>query len=294
MKSNLKPVITQFIIMAVIFPWISNAGAMSRSDIYISSDIIPQGELSLIRISAGEGEIPIVTWMKREVFLLSPSGSTHWQGFLVADLNEKPGSYDVRVKTSLSSHEEIFRIEVVDKDYGVRRLTLPKRMVDLDEETLKRVKKESAKLKRIWEAPVSKPAWSGPFLRPVEGKVVGPFGRRSIINEQPRSPHSGVDLRGEEGTPVVVTNNGKVVLTADYFFTGKTVIIDHGGAIMSMYFHLEKILVQEGDIVRKGTTIGLVGSTGRATGPHLHWGVRVNGARINPLRLIAISRGLEE
>ena len=127
---------------------------------------------------------------------------------------------------------------------------------------------------------------------PLSGEVVGPFGRRSIINNQPRAPHSGMDLKAARGTPVRATNNGRVVLTADHFFTGHVVVIDHGAGIHSMYFHLEKIMVTQNQMVKKGELIGLVGSTGRATGPHLHWGVRVNGARVDPMALISISRQL--
>jgi murein DD-endopeptidase MepM/ murein hydrolase activator NlpD len=283
-----------FCIIAILAMWSLDAKAFSRSDIHLSSGIIPQGDLSRISIRVKDGEIPRVSWMDREISLIASHEKNVWEGFLTADLMEKPGRYKALVEVSPSGDNEILKIEVVDKDYGVRRLTLPKEMVDLDQETLKRVKSESAIMNRLWEAPVSPPEWSGPFLMPVQGDIIGPFGRRSIINNQPRSPHSGVDLRGERGTPVRAVNNGKVVLTAYHFFAGRSLVLDHGGGIMSMYFHLEKILVKEGDMVLKGDVIGLVGSTGRATGPHLHWGMRVNGARINPLRLIEISQELEK
>jgi len=148
-------------------------------------------------------------------------------------------------------------------------------------------------MKEALDAPVSIPLWRGPFLRPIEGEIVGPFGRRSIINDQPRASHSGVDMKAQEGTPVKSMNDGRVVLTVDHFFSGKSVIIDHGGGILSMYFHLDKIMVKNDHEVTKGQPIGLVGATGRATGPHLHLGVRINGARVDPLGLIELSKGLE-
>jgi murein DD-endopeptidase MepM/ murein hydrolase activator NlpD len=289
-----RPIAFQFMITIMIISCLLDANALTSSDIHISSDTISQGDMSLLMINVKKGEIPRVTWMNRSILLIPTHDKTCWQGFLVADLSEKPGNYKAHIKISQSSHEEVLGIKVVDKDYGVRRLKLPEKMVNLDEKSLKRVNNESAKLRKIWKAPASDPLWSGPFLKPIDGEVIGPFGRRSIINEQPRSPHTGVDLRGNRGTPVKASNNGKVVLTADHFFTGKTVILDHGGEILSMYFHLDKIVVQKDDIVRKGDIIGHVGSTGRATGPHLHWGIRINGARINPMRLITISRELEE
>jgi murein DD-endopeptidase MepM/ murein hydrolase activator NlpD len=167
-------------------------------------------------------------------------------------------------------------------------------MVDLDPETLKRVRKESEVMKGLWWAPPTLPLWRGDFYRPVPGEVVGPFGRKSVINKQPRSPHSGVDLRGEKGTPIKSINNGRVILTAEHFFTGFSIVIDHGGGIQSMYFHLDEIKVRKGQTVKRGDVIGLVGASGRSTGPHLHWGVRINGARVDPVRLTALSSGLDE
>jgi hypothetical protein len=284
------------LLILIVIPliWLQDLKAVSDPDVYLSSDMIPQGELSLIRIKAEKGETVRVKWCEKEISLILNPDGISWQGFLAADLNEKPGNYKAVVNVSPSGYERQFEIEVVDKDYGVRTLTLPEEMVELDEKTLKRVREESDIINGLWEAPVSAPRWIEPFMRPVEGEVVGPFGTRSIMNNQPRSPHTGVDLRADKGDPVKASNDGMVILTCDHFFTGKSIVLDHGGGIMSMYFHLEEIEVMQGDSVLKGQIIGLVGSTGRATGPHLHWGMRVNGARVNPFSLIDLSRELEE
>lgn len=268
--------------------------ALSESDIYISARVIHQGELSLIRVHVESGEPPLVTWMGKKVHLVSNPEKTDWIGFLWVDLTASPGRKDVVVKMSDSGPEQRLNMEIRNKDYGVRNLTLPQNMVDLDAETLARVKKESAITNALWAAESSSPLWDGPFMKPIPGEVIGPFGRRSVINDQPRSPHTGVDLRGKKGTPIKAINNGRVVLTANHFFSGLSVVIDHGGGIQSMYFHMDKIQVEKGDMVEKGAIIGSVGSTGRATGPHLHWGVRVNGARIDPAQLVDKSGQLEE
>jgi murein DD-endopeptidase MepM/ murein hydrolase activator NlpD len=186
------------------------------------------------------------------------------------------------------------KMEVTAKDYGTQKLTLPPEMVELDDPTLQRVLKEQKIMQALWKEPELDLFWHGAFVKPIPGEIVGPFGKGRIINGQPRSPHSGVDLRGAAGTPIKAMNRGKIVLTDDQFFSGRSVVIDHGGEILSMYFHMEKILVQQGDMVEKGRIIGLVGSTGRATGPHLHWGVRINGLRIDPMTLIDTSKHLEE
>jgi len=282
------------IFVAMLCAMVCEVRAVSQDDIHLSSYIIPQGDMSLIRVEVKNGVVPRVTWMNRETYLVPNHNKTVYYGLIVADLTARPGRYKALVEIVPTGQRKKLEIEVTEKNYGVRRLTLPKNMVDLDAKTLKRVKKESRIMRRLWDAPPSVPYWSGPFVRPVPGAVVGPFGRRSIINNQPRAPHSGVDLKAEKGTPIKAVNNGIVAFTGDHFFTGQTVVMDHGVGIQSMYFHLEKILVQQGRMMEKGQVIGLVGSTGRAMGPHLHLGMRINGARIDPLKLIILSQEMEE
>lgn len=270
------------------------AAGGTELDVRVSPPVICQGEPGLVRIQAGPGETPRGLWNDREVLLIKGRQEGSWFGFIGADLLARPGGYRLVVTSMPSGRKATLKVEVAEKDYGVRRLTLPKKMVDLDAETLERVRKENEITKRLWAASATTPVWQGAFLRPVPGDVVGPFGRRSIINKQPRSPHSGVDLRGEKGTPVKAINGGRVVLTGDMFFCGRSLVIDHGGGIQSMYFHLDRIDVRMDQEVSRGQVIGLVGATGRATGPHLHWGVRIQGARVNPLSLTDLSRELEE
>jgi len=283
-----------FIVFISPFMGLPYLNAMSRPEVYLSSDRISKGDLILIRIKAEKGEKVRFKWRGKEISLIPDPDGTSWRGFLAADLNLKSGRYKALVTVSPLGYKKQLDIEVVDKDYGVRNLTLPEAMVTLDEETLKRVSKESDIINGLWRLPASAAVWSGSFLRPIDGEVVGTFGTGSIINNQPRSPHTGVDLKGEEGTPIKAVNDGKVILICDHFFTGKSIFLDHGTDIISMYFHLQEIDVKEGDMVRKGQIIGLVGSTGRVTGPHLHWGMRINGARINPLSLIELSKEWEE
>ncbi len=277
-----------------IFPCLCAASDLPEIDVALSSRQIPQGGVELLSIRVNEGEIPKVTWLDKEAWLVFDPEEKAWQGFLGVDLRAKPESYVLDIKSMPSGRKKLLALEVVEKDWGVRRLTLPKKMVDLDSKTLERARKESKVMKSLWRASVDRPLWRGKFLRPVPGKVLGPFGRRSIINSQPRSPHSGVDLRGKSGTPVKATNHGKVVLVCDHFFSGRSVVIDHGGGIQSMYFHLDSITVRKDDMIEKGQVIGRMGSSGRATGPHLHWGIRMNGARVDPIGLTILSRQLEE
>jgi biotin carboxyl carrier protein len=271
----------------------STGVALTKPEITLSSDSIFQGEVGLLKIQTAEGESPHVQWMNQELLTAPDKNGKMWFGFYGADLKLKPGSYPLTVKAAPTGFRKQIDVTVLSKDFGVRNLTLPKEMVDLDAVTLERVKREAAIMKEALEAPPSAPHWEGPFVKPLNGDVVGTFGQASIINGMPRSPHSGVDLKAEKDTPVAAINSGRVVLTGEHFFNGLFVVVDHGGAIQSMYFHLDKILVEQGDKVTKGQVLGLVGATGRATGPHLHFGIRINGARIDPLQFMKVNEAME-
>jgi len=260
----------------------------------VAPQVIPQGGVAVVAVPAKDQRPPQARWMGRDVPLVQNERVKQWVGFLWADMRTGPGVYSLGVKRSAKGREEKIQVKIVKKEFGVRRLSLPKEMVDLDPETLERVQKESGIMNALWDAPATLPLWRGPFTRPMEGDVVGAFGVESIINDQPRSPHSGVDLRASRGTPVRAIHMGRVVLTADHYFTGLSVVLDHGGGIQSMYFHLDKIMVQQGQQVTRGAGIGLVGATGRATGPHLHFGVRVSGARVDPLQFLELGERMEK
>jgi murein DD-endopeptidase MepM/ murein hydrolase activator NlpD len=218
-----------------------------------------------------------------------------YEGLLGIDLNIRPAAYEIKVIATDGegkSHRGSLLFQVKKADFKTQRLSLPSTMVDLDPETLERVDREEKRLKALFQNFREERLWSGAFLRPVPGEITTGFGLRRLINGQPRSPHTGVDLRGKKGTPVVACNSGVVVLVDALFFSGKSVILDHGWGFYSMYFHLSETLAGEGDRVRKGAVLGRVGSTGRSTRPHLHWAVRINGARVDPLCLLRITENL--
>ena len=173
---------------------------------------------------------------------------------------------------------------VVAKDYPEQRLTIDNpRMVNPDPESLKRIRAESARMRAGYLN--YRPADSArlrPFLKPLEGITSSPFGRRRVLNDQPRNPHSGLDIAAPQGTPVVAPAPGKVTLTGDFYFNGNTVFLDHGQGLVTMYCHLSEIHVAEDAQIARGEVLGLVGATGRATGPHLHWSVSLNGYRVDP------------
>lgn len=178
--------------------------------------------------------------------------------------------------------EQTEQIEVRAAKFGLQELTLPKNKVDLDPPTLLRVNLEKGLMDAAFVESLGERLWKGAFIAPVEGKPQHTFGRRRLINGKPKRAHTGEDISAPVGTPILATNHGKVVLVADFFFNGRSVVIDHGLGLFSMYFHLSEVDVIEGQEVSGGKQIGRVGESGRVTGPHLHWGMRLNNATVNP------------
>ncbi len=219
-----------------------------------------------------------------------------YEGLVGIDVNTRPAIHPIRIVGTEEAggiYVSPLSIKVKKVDFGVQRLSLPSSMVDLDAKTQERVSQEASQLTALFQAFREERLWKNPFIRPVKGELSGRFGVRRILNSKPRGQHTGVDLRAEEGTPVLACNNGVVALVAQLFFSGKSVILDHGGGLYSMYFHLSETMVNEGDRVNKGAMLGRVGSTGRSTKPHLHWGIRINGARVDPLSLPGVIKTAE-
>lgn len=179
-------------------------------------------------------------------------------------------------------------LSVVARRFPVQELSLPKKMAEFDPPTLKRIREEARALAERFDRVTVPVAWRMPFLSPVEEFRPENFGSRRVINGEERSPHAAVDVRLPEGTPVRSIAGGTVVFAGEQFFGGRSVVIDHGGGVFSVYYHLREFSVTEGHAVGRGETIGAVGATGRATGPHLHFGVRLPGGRVDPSLLFAL------
>jgi murein DD-endopeptidase MepM/ murein hydrolase activator NlpD len=161
-------------------------------------------------------------------------------------------------------------------------------LVEPPPEALERIKREGEKTSTIYRTPGPPLPALGAFLRPVQEPANSRFGSRSIFNGTRSSPHTGADFLSGTGTPIKAPNEGRVRLAEDLYFSGNTVILDHGNGLYSLFAHLSEFKVREGDTVQPGDVVGLVGATGRVTGPHLHWALRVNGARVDPLSLLAV------
>ena len=185
------------------------------------------------------------------------------------------------------------RIRIADYPYPVQYITLENdSQVNLSESDLRRVRAEQKRVAGLWDS-IGAPAFELPLASPLRNRGAGGrFGSRRFFNDQPRSPHSGVDYAAPAGEAVFSAASGRVVLADDLFFSGRSVFIDHGDGLVSMYFHLSETLVETGDQVGRTEQIGRVGQTGRATGPHLHFGIRWKGARVDPELLLSAPEAL--
>ena len=217
-----------------------------------------------------------------------PGETAGYVGLVGIDMQDDPGTYELTVE--VRQGEQIKRLSynvlVTKEQFAVEHLKLPKDKVDLDEKSVARWKAEQEQVKLALAENSALRLWHSNFIEPVNGKRTGIFGSVRIMNGQPRNPHNGEDIGAPLGTDVLATNDGIVRLTVDHIFSGRGVFVDHGMGFYTMYFHLSEILVKNGDLLKAGQIIGKVGATGRATGPHLHWGVKLNGARVNPYSLL--------
>lgn len=208
---------------------------------------------------------------------------------LGVDLDAQSGSYPIEIAwfdQAGARSAAVLPLEVQRVERPAERLTLPQQMVSpTEKQILKRIAQDRKLVSRIYALRTPALSW-GRFSLPVTGEVRSTFGLRRILNGEEKSAHSGVDFRAPAGAPVSASGGGRVALAEELYYTGKTVIIDHGGGLFTLYAHLQSFAVQAGDPVGVGDLIGAVGSTGRSTGPHLHFGTRIGTARVDPLALL--------
>ena len=220
------------------------------------------------------------TWLGEQPVLVTADHDA-WYAVVGLALDMKPGAHELRVQIGGETGMQQFVVE--PKVYPEQRITLKdKSKIELSAADLARAEREIAAithLKHHWRAAQDTDL---AFILPAEGELGGRFGVHRFFNGAPRAPHAGLDVAVKRGTPIEASAQGKVLAVADYFFNGKTIFVDHGNGLITMYCHLERFEVQPGDTVRKGQRIGLAGITGRTSGPHLHWSVVLNGAMVDP------------
>lgn len=251
------------------------------------------GEIVTVRLTAGAGVRRVAIRWGGETINLGPADSGFEPfGLAGLDLGLKPGPLTISV-TVLYADGRTEKVqssaEVLSRAFPEKKLRVEEKYVTPPAEVRERIQWEAELLRTVYG--ITTPRWlaEGPFSLPHDGEMAPNFGERRVYNSAPRSTHAGVDISAPLGSPVRASNSGRVVLSRYLYYSGRTVVIDHGLGLFTTYCHFSALKVARGDLVNKGDVIGLVGSTGRSTGPHLHWGARVRESRVDPRALLSLS-----
>ncbi len=274
---QMKRLLMTAVIFLFLFP---SKGEGLTTKLYPADPL--QGDLCLLKINSAAA--PEVSFMGKGVMLYSTAPGES-MALLPIPVDTPPGRYAVTLEEG-EKKTTIF-LTIRQRRVPPVHLSLPPEKVKPGPEAMKRIERERRMLSRLWRRQTP-PKWAGPFIAPVQSEITSVFGIPRIMNGIRKSIHRGMDYRAPEGTQVRALNSGQVVLAEDLYFGGKTLIIDHGGGIYSVYMHLSAFLKSPGDRVKKGEAVGLSGKSGRATGPHLHLSVKAGGISVDPASLYSL------
>ena len=242
------------------------------------------GGVAVVKISGGPDERPVVRYAGKPVLVERHAGA--WLAIAGIPLDAEPGDASLDVEQPGADPRAV-AFKIVPKQYRTQSLTVAPGQVNLSAEDEARVKRESEKVRAALDAFSADAPSTLRLAQPVPGRRSGSFGLRRVFNGESRKPHSGMDIAAPTGTPIKAPLSGRVVDVGNYFFNGNNVMIDHGQGLVTMYCHLSKIRVEPGQMLKTGEVLGEVGATGRVTGPHLHWGVSLNGTMVDPALFLA-------
>ena len=272
-------------LMAIAASCMVLALSAHAEDVALPRDTRVPGGIAVIDIADGEAGPGAVYFGEYRAPVVRTA--TGWKAIVGIPLATEPGPQTLKVLAPASGDptREI-SFTVAPKAYATQKLTVEPRKADPLPEDMKRIDEESARTERALATYSEEftPTWA--WAPPVPGKQSDSYGKRRVFNDIPRKPHSGMDIAAPTGTPIRSPAAGRVVETGDFFFNGNTVFVDHGQGVLTLYCHLSRIDVKPGDLVKEGQVLGLVGATGRVTGPHLHWGVSINRAMVDPALLL--------
>ncbi|GAW86234.1 conserved hypothetical protein [Bathymodiolus platifrons methanotrophic gill symbiont] len=248
----------------------------------------------IVNIELGSIETPAPEVFFQDKRVLIIENNRNWIAVIGIPLKSKAGVHSILVKSDNTTTE--YNFEIVDKDYPAQYITIKnKRMVNPNPDDLKRIGSERPAINKALNTWTEQPVEELLFSLPVIGRLSSPFGLKRFFNNQPKNPHSGLDIAAPTGTTISAPAPGLVINTGSYYYNGNTVFLDHGQGLVTGYFHMSKITVKAGQIVEQGTKLGEVGETGRVTGPHLHWNVYLNKTKVDPALFVPeLSESKEE
>jgi murein DD-endopeptidase MepM/ murein hydrolase activator NlpD len=271
-------------VAALIVTLLLPAGLLATEPALPRSSAVPGGVL-IVDVGDAAEPAPQVEFEGRQVLTVVSAGRR--KALVGLALAIKPGSYTLNVKDHAGTTRTV-PVKVADKKYVEQKLKVPQSQVDLSPEDNARVEGEQKRMRGFFDSFTEAMPATLTLSLPINGPRSSSFGLRRVFNGQSRNPHSGMDIAAATGTPIKAPADGVVVDVGSYFFNGNNVIIDHGHGFITMYCHLSAFVAKPGDVVKTGQVIGKVGATGRVTGPHLHFGVMLNGAWVDPALFLPV------
>ena len=289
-------------VICIVLPGCAAAGDNTRAgspDIIarLSSATVANGQVTVIEVDL-RNEDPLATGLKarfeqNEIALFQHPVKARgiYCGLVGIPIGKKPQKTIIDLQWTDSEgrqHSQSMPLQIIEGNYKKEALKVARQHVSPSPKDLQRIKAEKKKIRRIYASSSTDRLWYGNFIKPLTGNTTSAFGNQRLFNGELQSYHRGTDLRAKSGTPVFAANSGIVRLAQNLFYSGNIVIVDHGNGIFTNYAHLSKIQVRADQHVARGDQIGLSGATGRVSGPHLHWGVKINGAYVDPMQFIMV------
>ena len=268
--------------------------------ITLSSEQVTNGSLLLLKIETRKLSPPVsnirLTFQQRQypVYPHPVTPADNHFGLIAIPFRTAPGPAKLVLSwtNAAGDHSRTIPFRIVAGKYKTDELKVDSSRVNPNKKNVERAQKEALKIKRVYDEGSITRLWDGDFQLPMTSDITSPFGNKRVFNGQLKSFHNGIDFRARSATPVFAANSGVVKLAENLFYSGNAVVIDHGTGIFTIYAHLSRIAVAAGQHIEIGQHLGLTGATGRVSGPHLHWGVKVNGVPVNPMQLIEVMSSL--
>jgi murein DD-endopeptidase MepM/ murein hydrolase activator NlpD len=288
-----RSLVALMMLASAISPMFSQSPSQAIKNVFWQPNELQQGSVAFITVELERAPLRVTgMWIGKNLAFFKSDNPKIWYALAGADLETQPGTYDLTLRAVMAGGSVIHSLKKIDigaANFRSGPVDVPENFVEPDAASKKQIAADQVLKNRAFSHLISTPQWSGDFVTPVQAKPTDSFGMTHIFNEELSSTHRGEDFPVNEGAPVVVSNSGTVVLAKELFYEGNCVIVDHGQRFFTIYMHLSKIDVKAGDKLGKGERLGLSGQTGRVSGPHLHMGVRWNGAYLDPTKLLALT-----
>ena len=288
-----RSIVLLIILTGVTSPIFPQSPAHGIKNVFWQPNELQQGSVAFITVELDRVPRRVTgKWIGKDLAFFKSDNPKVWYALAGADLETQPGTYDLTLTAVMIGGRVIHsskRVDIGAANFRSGAVDVPENFVEPDAASKKKIAADEVLKNRAFSHLIAAPQWSGDFVTPVKAKPTDSFGMTRLFNEELTSTHRGTDFPVNEGAPVVVSNSGTVVLAKELFYEGNCVIVDHGQRFFTIYMHLSKLEVMPGNKLGKGERLGLSGQTGRVTGPHLHMGVRWNGAYLDPTKLLGLT-----